>query len=135
MEKRRLVPPVIIYGMVWLACLVFYWGSLATGALDGGGIMGYVILTLHIALPIAGIVSAFLIGRTAELGWWRLVALITIAVLYVLHTVATFSLSNALGLTNIAPADLAAFMYGLIPAAIGLAIGCVISLRGVTKQA
>ena len=60
----------------------------------------------------------------ADLGWWRLAALIAIAVLYVLHTVATFSLSNTLGFTNIAPADLAVFMYGLIPAAIGLAVGC-----------
>ena len=132
--EKRLVPPVIIYGMVWLTCLVFYWGSLATGALGGGGIMGYVILSLYIALPIAGIVAAFLIGCAPELGWRRLVALIAIAVLYVLHTVATFSLSNALGLTNIAPADLAAFMYGLIPAAIGLAIGWVVSLSGVTRR-
>ena len=124
MEKRRLIKPAIIYGVVWLACLALYWGSLATGALGGGGIMGYAILALYIALPIAGIVSAFLIGRVADLGWWRLAALIAIAVLYVLHTVATFSLSNALGLTNIAPADLAVFMYGLIPAAIGLAVGC-----------
>ena len=124
MEKRRLIKPAIIYGVVWLACLVLYWGSLATGELGGGSIMGYVILALYIALPIAGIVSAFLIGRVADLGWWRLAALIAIAVLYVLHTVATFSLSNTLGFTNIAPADLAVFMYGLIPAAIGLAVGC-----------
>lgn len=128
MEKRRLIKPAIIYGAVWLACLALYWGSLATGGL-GGGIMGYVILALYIALPIAGIVSAFLIGRVADLGWWRLVALIAIAILYVLHTVATFSLSNALGLTNIAPADLAVFMYGLISAAAGLAVGCATAKR------
>lgn len=133
--EKCLVPPVIIYGVTWLACLAFYWGSLATGALGGGGIMGYVILTLHIALPIAGVAAAFLIGRVSELGWRRLVAPVVIAALYMLHTVATFSLSNAFGFTNIAPAGLAAFLYGLIPAAIGLAIGCVISLRGVTKQA
>ena len=51
MEKRRLIKPAIIYGVVWLACLVLYWGSLATGTLGGGGIMGYVILALYIALP------------------------------------------------------------------------------------
>ena len=124
MEKRRLIKPVIIYGVAWTACLVLYWGSLATGALGGGGIMGYVILALGIALPIAGVVGAFLIGRAAELGWWRLTAPAAIAVLYMLHTVATFSLSNALGFTNIAPGDLAVFMYGLIPAVIGLAVGC-----------
>ena len=122
--KKRLVRAATVYGAVWLACLAFYWGSLATGALGGGGIMGYVILALGIALPIAGVVTAFLVGRVADLGWWRLAALIAIAVFYVLHTVATFSLSNALGFTNIAPADLAVFIYGLIPAAIGLAVGC-----------
>ena len=129
MEKRRLIKPAIIYGVVWLACLVLYWGGLATGALGGGGIMGYVILALYIALPIGGVVAAFLVGRVAELGWWRLVALIAIAILYVLHTVATFSLSNALGLTNIAPADLAVFMYGLISAVAGLAVGCATAKR------
>lgn len=131
--KKRLVRAAIVYGVVWLACLALYWGSLATGALGGGGIMGYVILTLHIALPIAGVVAAFLIGRITGLGWWRLVALIALAVLYVLHTIATFSLSNALGFTSIASADLGVFMYGLIPAAIGLAVGCAASLTAITR--
>lgn len=131
--KKRLIRAAIVYGVVWLACLALYWGFLATGALGGGGIMGYIILTLHIALPIAGIVSTFLIGRVTELGWRRLAAPVAIAVLYVLHTVATFSLSNALGFTNIAPADLAVFMYGLIPAAIGLAVGCAASLPAITS--
>lgn len=66
--KKRLVRAAIVYSVVWLACLALYWGSLATGALGGGGIMGYVILTLHIALPIAGAVTAFLIGRITGLG-------------------------------------------------------------------
>ena len=57
--KKRLGGAMLIYGAVWLACLALYWGSLATGALGGGGIMGYVILTFHVALPIAGIASAF----------------------------------------------------------------------------
>lgn len=135
MEKRRLIKPAIIYGAVWLACLVLYWGSLATGALGGGGIMGYVILTFHVALPVAGVVAAFMVGRTPMLGWRRLAAPVAIAVLYVLHSAATFSLSNALGLTNIAPADLAALVYGFVPAAIGLAAGWVVSLSGVTKRA
>ena len=127
--EKRLTRAVIVYGAVWLACLALYWGCLATGALGGGGIMGYVILALGIALPITGIVAALLVGRTAELGRWRLAAPVAIAALYVLHTVATFSLSNALGLTNIAAADLVTFVYGLVPAAIGLAVGWATSLR------
>ena len=127
--EKRLTRAAIVYGAVWLACLALYWGSLATGALGGGGIMGYIILTFHLALPIAGVVATFLVGRMAELGWRRLAAPVAIAILYVLHSASTFSLSNALGLTNIAPADLATFMYGLIPAAIGLAVGCATAKR------
>lgn len=26
MEKRHLVKPAIIYGVVWFACLALYWG-------------------------------------------------------------------------------------------------------------
>ena len=78
--EKRLTRAAIVYGAVWLACLVLYWGCLATGALGGGGIMGYAILALYVALPIAGIVAAFLIGRAADLGWWRLGALIGLAV-------------------------------------------------------
>ena len=122
--EKRLIRAAIVYGAVWLACLVLYWGCLATGALGGGGIMGYVILALGIALPIGGVVAAFLVGRMADLGRWRLAAPVAIAALYVLHTVTTFNLSNALGLTNIAAADLVTFVYGLVPAAIGLAVGC-----------
>ncbi|MGQ5425807.1 hypothetical protein ACULPM_02045 [Thermophilibacter sp. ZX-H3] len=127
--EKRLTRAAIVYGAVWLACLALYWGSLATGALGGGGIMGYIILTFHLALPIAGVVATFLVGRMAQLGWRRLAAPVAIAILYVLHSASTFSLSNALGLTNIAPADLATFMYGLIPAAIGLAVGCATAKR------
>ena len=127
--EKRLTRAASVYGAVWLAFFALYWASLATGALGGGGIMGYIILTFHLALPIAGVVATFLVGRMAELGWRRLAAPVAIAILYVLHSASTFSLSNALGLTNIASADLATFMYGLIPAAIGLAVGCATAKR------
>ena len=131
--KKRLIKATLIYGVTWLACLVLYWGSLATGAL-GGGIMGYTILSLYIALPIAGIVSAFLIGRMTELRWRRLAAPVAIDALHALFIAATFGLSNALGLTNIAAADLSAFAYGLAPAMVGLAIGWVTARHPATTS-
>lgn len=125
--STRLVRAAAIYGAVWLVLLILYWAGLATGALGGGGIMGYTILALYVALPVAGIVSALLVSRAAELGLLRLLAPVAIAVLYVLHMTATFGLSTALGLTNIAGADLAAIAYGLVPAAIGLGIGALVA--------
>lgn len=121
--KKRLGKATLVYGVVWAACAVLYWGGLATGALGGGGIMGYTLLALYVALPVAGLVSAFLIGRTRELGWWRLAAPVAAAALYALFVAVTFGLSTALGLANVAAADLAALVLGLVPAAVGLAIG------------
>lgn len=126
---KRLAKAALVYGVVWLACLVMYWASLATGGLGGGGIMGYAILALYLALPVAGVVAAFLVGRATELGWRRLVAPVAIAALYVLHTAATFGLSTALGLTNIMSADPTTLMYGLVPATIGLAAGWLAARR------
>ena len=127
--EKRLAKAALVYGIVWLACLVLYWGSLATGALGGGGIMGYAILTLYLALPVTGAAAAFLVGRASDLGWRRLAAPVAIAALYVLHTAATFGLSTALGLTNIMSADPTAFMYGLVPATMGLAAGWLAARR------
>ena len=121
--KKRLSKATLVYGAVWVACAVLYWGGLATGALSGGGIMGYTLLALYVALPVAGLVSAFLIGRTRKLGWWRLAAPVAAAALYALFVAVTFGLSTALGLANVAAADLAALVLGLVPAAVGLAIG------------
>lgn len=132
--KKRLIKATLIYGVTWLACLVLHWGSLATGVLGGGGIMGYTILSLYIALPIAGIVSAFLIGRMTELRWRRLAAPVAIDALHALFIAATFGLSNAPGLTNIAAADLSAFAYGLAPAMVGLAIGWVTARHPATTS-
>lgn len=120
---KRLSKAVLVYGVVWVACAVLYWGGLATGALGGGGIMGYTLLALYAALPVAGLVSAFLVGRTRELGWWRLAAPLATAVLYALFVAVTFGLSTALGLANVAAAHLATLVLGLVPAAVGLAIG------------
>lgn len=129
MERGALVRAALVYGAAWLACLALYWASLVTGGLGGGAIMGYTLLTLYVVLPVAGIFSGLLVGRMTGLGSWRLVAPPAIAALYALFIVATFGLSTALGLTNVAAVDLAAFVYGLVPAATGLAIGWATSRR------
>ncbi|MDO5042233.1 MAG: hypothetical protein Q4D92_01825 [Slackia sp.] len=120
--KRGIIPAAAVYGVVWLACFALYWASLATGALDGM-VMGYTLLVLYCALPAAGAAAAFLIGRSGALGWWRLAAPCAITAFFVLFVAATFGLSTAFGLTNIAslyPADL---VLGFVPSALGLLIG------------
>lgn len=129
--SRNIVAACVVYGTAWLACLALYWGSLATGALEGGGIMGYTLLALYFVLPVAGLVSSLLIGRTAYLGRWRVVAAPAIAIFFGLFIKATFGISNMLGLTNIADDGLFALALGLAPAAVGLAIGWATARRSV----
>ncbi len=113
----------VVYGVVWLACLVLYWGSLAFGGLSGGTIMGYMLLVLYVALPVAGSVASFLIGRSRCFGGWRFLAPFASAVLYLIFIGVTFDLSTALGLTNIAPADVRLAACVLAFSFLGLAIG------------
>lgn len=120
---RAACASVMVYGAVWLVCLAFYWGSLMTGALAGGAIMGYTLLVLYVILPIAGSVASFLVGRDHCLRGCRFLAPLASAALYFIFTGATFGLSTALGLTNIAPADARLVLFVFTCSFLGLAIG------------
>lgn len=73
-RTRRVLRAAAIYGTSWLACLVLYWGSLASGDIAGGMIMVYTLLVLYGALPAISAISAFFIGRVCSFGKWRLAA-------------------------------------------------------------
>ena len=98
----------IIYGIVWVCCLIWYWISVAFGIPDGSWIMGHTLVALYLALPLASVIASFFIGRESGFGWRRLLAPIAAGLFYALFTAATFSLSTALGLANIASPNLAA---------------------------
>lgn len=122
-RTRRVLRAAVVYGIAWLACLVLFWGSLASGGIAGGMIMGYTLLVLYGVLPAISAISAFFIGRVCSLGKRRLAAPFALATLYELFIMATFDLSTALGLTNIATADAFVFALGFAPAALGLGTG------------
>ena len=122
-RTRRVLRAAVVYGIAWLACLVLFWGSLASGGIAGGMIMGYTLLVLYGVLPAISAISAFFIGRVCSLGKWRLAAPFALATLYELFIMATFDLSTALGLTNIATADAFVLVLGFVPAALELGTG------------
>ena len=124
--RRRFIQSVAVYGTVWLACFVLYWFGLAVGAFGNGMIMGYTLLVLYCVLPVAGVVAAFLLGRSRAIGAWLLIVPIVIAALYTFFIMATFGLSTAFGFAHIAPVDFGTFIFGFIPAALGLAIAWLV---------
>lgn len=127
--KRSLIAAVVAYAAIWLACFVLYRTSLLTGALDGGAIAGYTLLVLYILLPAASVISSFLVGCVSDFGWWRLVAPLAACVFCPLFIMATFGLSTEFGLANVANTDFFAVAVGFAPAALGLAVGWLVSSR------
>ena len=92
-------------------------------SVSGGGIFAYTLIVYYLTLPGAVAIVCALIGWRAELGRVRWFAPLVGALLYVAALLLTFSLSTALGIANIAPVDLAAFLAGLAPGAIGFVCG------------
>ena len=117
---RALSIATIIYLLLWLACILWFWLGMP---FSGGGIFAYTWFVFYVTLPAATAAVCALAGWRTELGKLRLLAPLAGALLYVTALLLTFSLSTALGLANIAPVGLAAFLTGLAPGAIGLACG------------
>lgn len=120
----------LIYGAAWLACVAFYWGSLATGGFGGGAIMSYLRLVLYVILPVAGGAASFMVGRIHSLGRWRFLAPFASAALYLIFTCLTFGLSTPLGFTGIVPVSALAPVPLIFTCAfLGLAVGLVVDMR------
>lgn len=117
---RALSIAIVIYLLLWLACILWFWLGMP---FSGGGIFAYTLLVYYITLPAASAVVCSLAGWRTEVGKARLLAPLAGALLYVAALLLTFSLSSALGLANIAPVGLAAFLAGLAPGMIGFACG------------
>lgn len=88
-----------LYLPVWVFCAAWYW----LGMGGGGWIVGYGILAMLILLPLATLAAAVAIGWRKESGPRRWGAPVLLSALYEMHLLVTISLSNALGITNIAP--------------------------------
>ena len=109
-----------IYLLLLLACILWFWLGMP---FSGSGIFAYTLLVYYVALPSASAIICTLAGWRKELGRARFLAPLVGALLYVAALLLTFSLSSVLGIANIAPVDLAAFLMGLAPGAIGFACG------------
>ena len=111
---------VVVYLLLWLACILWFWLSIP---LSGGGIFGYTLVVYYLTLPSVSAIACALAGWRTELGNIRWLAPLAGALLYVAALLLTFSLSSALGIANIAPVDLAAFLMGLAPGILGFVCG------------
>ncbi len=125
-EKTGVRFPLILYGAVWLFCVGWFW----LGADGGGWIMAYTILTLGVLMPLAALISAFMLANRRALGGWFWGVLAGYGVLNLSVIAATFTLGTAIQAVNIAPIDAPVVVWCFIPGTLGLALGWLFRVRG-----
>ena len=126
LNKRFVWLPATIYMVVWLFCVGWFWLGM-----DGGGwIMAYTILAFMVLMPLAALVSAFLLAWKRPLGGWFLGALVLYGTLNFAAIAATFMLSTGLGITRLASPDILIFLLDMVPGAVGLCLGWLFRVRG-----
>lgn len=118
--------PAAVYLTVWLFCVGWFW--LSRGG--GGWIMAYTILAHGVLIPLAALVSAFLLAWERPLGFWFWGALALYGVMNVGAIAATFTLSTAIGVTKMAPIDAVVILLELVPGVVGLGLGRLFRVKG-----
>ena len=126
MKRRPGLLPGVVYLAVWLFCVGWFW----LGQGGGGWIMAYTILAHMVLMPLAALISAFLLARERPLGGWFWGALVLYGVLNVGAIAATFTLSTAIGMTKMAPIDAMVVLMELVPGAVGLGLGRLFRVKG-----
>ena len=126
MKKRPGLLPAAVYSVVWLFCVGWFW----IGKDGGGWIMAYTILAHMALMPLAALISGFLLARERPLGNWFWGAMVLYGALNAGAIAATFMLSTGLGITRLASPDAMAYLFELIPGAVGLGLGWLFRVRG-----
>lgn len=125
LKKRPGLLPGAVYLAVWLFCVGWFW--LSRGG--GGWIMAYTILAHMVLMPLAALVSAFLMAQERPLKGWFWGALVLYGVMNVGAIAATFTLSTAIGVTKMAPLDALVCLLELVPGAVGLGLGWLFRVK------
>ena len=125
-KKRPGLLPTAVYVTVWLFCVGWFW----LGRGGGDWIMAYTILAHMALMPLAALVSGFLLAWERPLGGWFWGALVLYGALNVGAIAATFMLSTGLGITRLASPDVVVFLLELVPGAVGLGLGWLFRMRG-----
>lgn len=125
MRRSPLVIAIVIFAAAWLLVVCFFWiNQLGGYGFSGSGIMLYAIVSYFIALPLAALASSVIVGRARGIGGKRFAVPVAVTILYELAQLVTAGVLNGLDGAHLVN-PLAAVVFGLIPSAIGIAIGAI----------
>lgn len=110
----------IVYVIIWAALILSYW----MGLFSPGDEMLFSVVSIYIILPIAAFVVSVIYGKQEGNAKWFFVVFACMAP--VLCQSLTFDLENTLAFGNINPPKLQLAVFTLIPALLGIGIGCFV---------
>lgn len=122
MQRAAFPLALAIFAATWLLTVCSFWLVTGCGGFSGAGIMFYTIAAYFVGLPLAAFVSSILIGRVRELKHRRFAAPIAACVFYELAQLATAGIWREIEAAHLVD-PLSAIAFGLIPSALGIAIG------------
>lgn len=115
---------VLAYLMVWALLLALFWFGSAPG-----DAMGFGLIAFYIVLPVATLVTSWLVGADPSWGRLRWLVIPAMGLLFMLEAYATFDLANAVAFDKVNYPEIGSMVPGLALGAMGYGIGLLVSSR------
>ncbi len=128
-NRLRKVLPILIYIIIWVACILFFW--IFSGATDAAVFSIFVFWGI---LPITSLIISAIMGKDDFKPLTKIGAIILIGIMYMLCEYFTFSLANMVAFDKFNSISFDALLMGTGFSAIGMGIGCLTKFIKIKKQ-
>lgn len=120
-NRLRNVLPILIYILIWVACILFFW--IFSGATDAAVFSIFVFWGI---LPITSLIISAIIGKDNFKPLTKIGTVVLIGIMYMLCEYFTFSLANMVAFDKFNFINFDALLMGTGFSAIGMGIGCLV---------
>ncbi len=120
-NRLRNVLPILIYILIWVACILFFW--IFSGATDAAVFSIFVFWGI---LPITSLIISAIIGKDNFKPLIKIGTVVLIGIMYMLCEYFTFSLANMVAFDKFNFINFDALLMGTGFSAIGMGIGCLV---------
>lgn len=114
---------VMIYFIIWVACITAFWIG---GKADA---IAYSFVVLYLILPVTTFIISFLIGKDNRWSNYKWLLLLFFGFMYMLAAYATFSLANTVTFGKINLPEITTVLPGILSSAAGMLIGSSIKTK------
>lgn len=120
-NRLRKILPILIYILIWVACILFFW--IFSGATDAAVFSIFVFWGI---LPVTSLIISAIIGKDDFRSLTKAGVVALIGIMYMLCEYFTFSLANMVAFDKFNFINFDALLMGTGFSAIGMGIGCLV---------